>query len=99
MKPHSAGLPLRETKCATCPWREDSPYRYLLPHLTASALTEATRICHSTADSGIMGDTGKPAAVCRGARHTQLRHFAGIGFLEAPTDAAWAKKWEECQRR
>lgn len=90
-------LPVCEKKCPTCPWIEGSPYAALRTHLTASSMTGANRICHSTGRSAIYGRTGKPAASCRGARDTMLAYFAASGFLSAPTDEAWAAKWKELQ--
>lgn len=78
--------------CATCPWRDGSPYAELVPTLEASALREGSRLCHSTGNNAINARTGKPARVCRGARDVQLRVLAGIGFLSQPTDAAWRAK-------
>lgn len=83
-------LPIRKTMCATCPWQNKSPYACLLPDLTASATTEASRICHNTGeDNGIHEHTGKPEHICRGARDLQLRMFASLGYLPEPTDKAW----------
>ncbi len=86
--------------CATCPFRAGSPYAYLRDDLATSALTQATRICHSTGSrNAINRRTGKPARACRGARDVQLQFFAGIGFLSAPTDTAWAAKLREVRRK
>lgn len=87
-------MKLLKTMCPTCPFRPGSPYADLAPSLAASALSEASRICHSTGSNGIKAQTGKPSALCRGARDTQLETLAGIGFLSAPTDEAWT---EMCQ--
>lgn len=82
--------------CATCPFRDGSKYEHLRDALALSALTEATRICHSTGSgNGINHRTGKPAAVCRGARDLQLRRFHATGLLAAPTDEAWNAKCAE----
>ena len=87
---------VRRTMCATCPFRKGSKYRHLAPVITLSALGEAARICHSTGkDGAIYGDTGKPEAICRGARDLQLRFFAGLGFIREATDAAWNAKCAE----
>lgn len=92
-------LPLCRVMCATCPFRDGSPTGYLRTDLTMSALAEASRICHSTgSDNAFHRRTGKPSALCRGARDVQLNYFASIGFLDAPTDEAWAKKWAERQK-
>jgi hypothetical protein len=49
MKTISAkNMPLRAIKCATCPFRADSPYANLAPELALSAMRDASRICHST---------------------------------------------------
>ena len=84
----------RKTMCATCPFRDGSQYACLRDYLAISALTEATRICHSTGNSVIHGRTGKPERTCRGSRDVQLKYFAATGVIEAPTDAAWKEKWE-----
>lgn len=81
--------------CATCPFRAGSPYAYLADALAESALTEATRICHSTGSNAINHRTGKRPAVCRGARDLQLKRFAVSGFISAPTDEAWNAKCAE----
>lgn len=79
-------------QCATCPFRPDSPYKYLVPDLTTCALTEASRICHSTgSNNAIHRRTGKAPRLCRGARDQQLQFFHALGVIEAPTDEAWAK--------
>ncbi len=79
--------------CATCPFRPGSKYAHLRDALAHSAATEATRICHSTgSNNAINRRTGKPPAVCRGARDLQLQQFASTGFIEAATDEAWNKK-------
>jgi hypothetical protein len=68
--------------------------------LTKSALTESSRICHSTgARNAINRRTGKPARLCRGARDVQLKHFHAAGLINAPTDQAWADKWAELKGR
>jgi hypothetical protein len=85
-------MKLNKRMCATCPWREGSEYADLVPTLEASALSEGSRICHSTGSNAINVRTGKPEAICRGARDAQLRILAGIGFLSEPTDAAWNEK-------
>jgi hypothetical protein len=89
-------LPLMAKMCATCPFRDGSKYEALKLDLSISALSEASRICHSTgSNNGINHRTGKPPMLCRGARDLQLRVFHSIGFIEAPTDEAWQKKRNE----
>lgn len=85
--------PVRATQCATCPYRDGSPTEFLRLHLTMSALGEASRICHSTgSNNAFHRRTGKPPALCRGARDVQLRYFKAIGFIADATDEAWAAK-------
>lgn len=87
-----ARLPVLPEKCGTCPFREGSPYSNLVPGLTESALTEASRICHSTGSGNAINHrTGKPPALCRGARDVQLRFFHAHGVIDEPTDAAWER--------
>jgi hypothetical protein len=90
----------RQTMCATCPFRDGSEYAFLRDDLAKSAVTEASRICHSTGPRNAINrrPKQKKARACRGARDLQLRWLASIGFLDAPTDEAWAKKWKEMQR-
>jgi hypothetical protein len=84
--------PVNKEMCATCPWRKGSPYEYVRETLMVSALTEASRICHSTGSNAINENTGIPERLCRGARNEQLEMFHAIGFLKEPTDEAWDKQ-------
>ena len=99
-KAKPADMPVQKSMCATCPWREGSPYEFLRNELARSAVMESNRICHSTGSSSIVypKGTGKPDRVCRGARNTQLAVFHGAGFLAAPTDEAWCAKVEEMRQ-
>ncbi len=102
MKPKlpNAGLPLRAEMCSTCPFRPGVAKKYAAVRetVTESALTEATRICHQTGSNNTFHRrTGKPEAVCRGARDLQLQFFYRIGFLKEPTDKAWDEKFKEIQ--
>jgi len=88
--------PVLKEMCGNCPFREGSPYQDLVPTLTDSALNGQSRVCHSTgSNNAIHRRTGKPQAICRGARDIQLKYFAAIGFIEEPTDEAWDKKRKE----
>jgi len=89
-------LPVRPEMCATCPFRPGSKLSFLASDLAASALNEASRICHSTgSNNAINRRTGKPPLLCRGARDIQLKVYAAMNFIEAPTDEAWEKKCKE----
>lgn len=86
---NATNLPVRQTRCATCPFTAGSPYAHLASQLAQSALEEASRICHSTGSNGLMGRTGLPSFICRGARDVQLQTMAALGVIAAPTDQAW----------
>lgn len=89
-------LPIMKAMCATCPFKDGSGTEYLRADITASALREATRICHSTGSNNAFHHrTGKPPHVCRGARDVQLKFFHRTGFIMEPTDEAWLKKCKE----
>lgn len=89
-------LPVQKKMCATCPFRPKSKYAFLVDDLARSAMNEASRICHSTgSNNAIKHRTGKPPALCRGARDVQLNLFASMGYIEAATDEAWDKKRKE----
>src|SRR6185437_14590685 len=88
--------PVRKTMCATCPFRDGSGTEYLRADLLASALTQGSRICHSTGSNNAFHHrTGKPERICRGARDAQIEFFFRIGFIEAATNAAWEKKLKQ----
>jgi hypothetical protein len=89
---------VRKTQCATCPFREGSQYAELRGRLEQSALSEGSRICHSTGSNAIHYRTGKKPKLCRGARDLQLRFFHSIGFLKEPTDKCWDAKWREMKK-
>lgn len=78
-------LPVLSEMCATCPFRPGSPYADLAGTVAEGAKHNG-RICHST---------GKPTALCRGARNLQLKRFARMKFIRAATDEAWAEKCKE----
>jgi len=92
MKP----IPLRAEMCATCPWAPGSPHANLRGTIAASACSESIRICHSTgANNAINRRTGKPPAVCAGARKVQLEWAARRRLIAAPTEEAWQAKCDE----
>lgn len=86
-------LPVRKSMCGTCPYKEGSPYSYLIDDLTKSALTDASRICHSTGkNNAIHNKTGFKSHICRGARDVQLKTMYDIGVITKATDKAWNEK-------
>jgi hypothetical protein len=92
-------LPVMPAMCATCPFRPGSPNAYLADDLARSAMSEASRICHSTGTSVFYGETGKPERICRGARDIQLKVMTVMGVIDAPTDEAWAKAVAKIKKR
>lgn len=87
-------LPVMSAMCATCPFRPDSPHREFFVPLAYSAMTDASRICHSTGVNDLY-QSGKPERLCRGARNLQLKLWAKSGFISAATDRAWDAKCRE----
>src|ERR1700752_2316093 len=87
-KRNTSGWPVMQRQCPTCPFRVNEKGRHADPVLVArieeQCLTEASQICHHPALSG-----RKETHLCRGARNFQLQIFYRLGFLKAPTDAAW----------
>ncbi len=86
--------------CATCPFRPkaEGGWEEVRELLTQRALSEASPICHSTGPGALKRpQSGRftPARICRGARNFQLEIFARLGWIEAPTDEAWAAKCQE----
>lgn len=88
-------MPINRAMCTTCPWRPGSPHADLRGYLEERAFAHESRICHNTGLSPFTGPTGKPKRLCRGARDAQLNLLHRMGFLAAPTDAAWAAKCRE----
>jgi hypothetical protein len=91
----SRRLKVMRSMCATCPFREGSPYSDLAEYLAFAAMSEGSRVCHSTGSNAINKNTGKPERICRGARNSQIQKLHRIGFLPAATDAAWDAKCKE----
>jgi hypothetical protein len=87
-------MPVMKVQCGTCPFREGSPHSDLRGLLEISALSDASRICHSTGSNALYRTKKRPK-LCRGARDLQLRMFAGLGFISEPTDKAWNQKRKE----
>lgn len=95
-------MPIQPVMCATCPFRPGVPEKYavLKDSIAESAMTAASRICHSTGtNNAFHRRTGKPAGLCRGARDLQLLMFARMGFISEATDEAWEQKVQECGLR
>lgn len=91
------GMPVMRKQCATCPFRDGPNGRPIDCGLVAKVqervLTTGSQICHHPRTKG-----KKQTHLCRGARDFQLNVLYRVGFLEAPTDAAWDKKLKEMKR-
>jgi hypothetical protein len=87
-----SNMAVRATMCATCPFRKDSPLAYIAGDLAQSALTEASRICHSTGNNPVVKRVKVREKLCRGARNVQCEAFHAMGFIDAPTQEAFNKK-------
>lgn len=89
----------RPTMCATCPYRPGSKYAHLQDKLTMSAMSEASRICHSTGPANAVNANPKqPARICRGSRDIQLKLMTAFRIIDEPTDAAWDRAWEAMKK-
>lgn len=87
-------------RCPTCPFNPSGKgYTCVRPLLEQRALGQGTPICHSTGPGALSEKPvhAEPHA-CRGARDLQLAVFAGLGFISAATDEAWAAKFAEIER-
>jgi hypothetical protein len=91
-------LPPQKEMCATCPFRHGSEFSYLAGPLAKSALSEASRICHSTGESAVYGDTGLPILACRGSRDIQIQYFRALGVLAEASDECWERTYAEYKR-
>lgn len=94
---NTTDMPLRATKCATCPFREGSKYEYLKGGLIDDRGDEAGTICHSTgSNNAINHRTGFPPHLCRGMRDHHIEMMHDRGTITAPTDEAWDDMREIC---
>lgn len=81
-----SNLPVMKAKCKTCPFA-DSGCKEVRANVEGRLL-DASQECHSSG-------WPKGKALCRGARDVQLTIFHRLGFIDAPTDAAWDVKRKE----
>lgn len=90
--------PIMRAMCATCPFRKGSEIARIAGDLAHSALTEASRICHSTGGNDLVIPAEKIYSqephICRGARNVQLDVFYALRMIDAPTDEAWERACE-----
>lgn len=85
-RPHDPNRVMQK-QCATCPWRTDGQGLQLEPELMVTLQSHpVNQYCHSPVWQGRPEDT-----ICRGHRDHWINVFVAWGFLDEPTDAAWAK--------
>jgi hypothetical protein len=93
--------PVQKEMCKSCPFNSTpearTEFRTLLVARAVGMEGSGAPECHSTGKSAeeFIGKSGIPPKLCRGARNISLNHFYRIGFIKAPTDAAWAEKCNE----
>jgi hypothetical protein len=81
-------MPVMPAKCATCPFGEDGDRE--LRQRVESRLLQASQICHHPRLHG-----KRETHLCRGGRDVQLQIMYQLRVIAAPTDEAWAEKWNE----
>jgi hypothetical protein len=87
-------MPVMAAKCKTCPFGPGGSLE-VRASVERRIYTEASQTCHST---GVALGKRRDTHLCRGARDAQLAFLHGIGFLDEPTDAAWARAAERVGR-
>ncbi len=80
-------MSLMKSMCATCPFGPNGD-QHIRCMVEQRVLTTTSQLCHSSRPAMNKPDT----RLCRGARDWQLQIFHRIGWLDAPTDAAWNEK-------
>jgi hypothetical protein len=80
------GWPVMAAKCPSCPFRENGDTKIEAAVLERTGL-HASQICHHPRLRG-----GEEHALCRGARDHQLEMLFRLGWIDAPTDEAFARK-------
>ena len=72
------GMSVNAKRCKTCPFNDDGDLR-IRASVEERCLNKASQLCHGTNDT----------TLCKGARDFQLQIFHALGWLSAPTQAAW----------
>ena len=76
-------------KCTTCPFGENGDRR-LAANVLDRTLFQSSQICHHPVLHG-----KNETHLCRGQRDEQLELLYRMGWIEEPTDAAFAKRSQE----
>jgi hypothetical protein len=85
---NTRGWPLMKRKCVTCPFGPNGDP--LIRRGVESRLFKGSQQCHHPLLSG-----KTETHLCRGARDEQLTILYRVGFIEAETDEAFAKRSRE----
>jgi hypothetical protein len=90
---NTADWPVMPKQCSTCVFKTNAQGRWVYPDLAKlveGRMFTCSQICHSPRLKG-----RKETHLCRGTRDRHIEIFYRMGFLDAPTDAAWEAKREE----
>lgn len=89
-----SGMPVMKSKCPTCPFHEKNAGQIEIASMVKQrCITEASQICHHPRLSG-----KKETHICRGARDFQITIFYRMRVLDAETDEAWDRAYNELKR-
>ena len=86
---NTKGWPVMPAKCKTCPFGENGD-RQVAANVLNRTLFQSSQICHHPALT-----RKKETHLCRGQRDEQLVLLHRLGWIEEPTDAAFAKRSRE----
>jgi hypothetical protein len=86
-KRDTAGWPIMQAKCRTCPFGENGDLMVRAGVEERLLTFSHSQICHHPAISG-----KKETHLCRGGRDFQLQILARLGFLDDATDAAFERR-------
>jgi hypothetical protein len=78
-------MPVMPSRCASCPFNEGGDLRLRVAVLNRTIL-QASQLCHHPRIHG-----HRSTHLCRGARDEQLTLLHRLGWIEEPTDAAFAE--------
>lgn len=83
-------FPVMKKKCKTCPFNEEHEGQSEIANMVRGRCLQVSQICHHPSLHG-----KKETHLCRGGRDVQLNIFHKMGFIDQPTDEAWAEKRRE----
>lgn len=89
MKRIAKGMPVMMSNCASCPFGPKGDAE-LAQAVLDRTIGKGSQICHHPRIYG-----KRETHLCRGARDVQLKILVAMGFLNEPTDEAFALKSRE----